>query len=197
MASDSRGLTQLKKFAAEIPDERETLALLQQLEQHDSARGSDRLAALLAAAFVENALRVALLSRFRPDEKGKGHMELFEGDNAPLRDFAAKISVGYVLRLFGQETLSDLQCIKGVRNVFAHSLMTMDFTTPQIVEVCSHLQSHRRLTLAGGGGTDSAKEKYIRCASYITGGLKRIALLTTPEIRLHAHYIIPAKTQLR
>jgi hypothetical protein len=69
MASDSRGLTRLKKFAAEIPDEHQTHTILRELERAERDHSSDRTAAILGGTIVENALRVALLARFLPDEK--------------------------------------------------------------------------------------------------------------------------------
>jgi hypothetical protein len=196
MASDSRGFNRLKKLAKEIPDERTTAALLRQLEQRERDHRSDRVAAILGGAIIEDALRVALLARFRPDKKD--HEGLFDGDkNAPLSTFAARISVAFALRVFGPNTLGDLQCIKAVRNAFAHSLMTLDFATPEIVTVCDALVSWTRsTTIASGGGAFNAIEKYIRSASYITGGLKRIALMSPQDIRLARHFVWPATTEL-
>jgi hypothetical protein len=198
MASGPRGFNRLKRFASEIPDEYQTNVLLQQLEQREHDDSGDRAAAILGSTIVENALRVALLARLRPDKTD--HADLFEGEKGgPLSTFAARISVGYALRIFGPRTYSDLQCIKAIRNAFAHSLMTMNFTTRQIVTVCEALTSYRRhwnQYLAAGGGANNAKEKYIRSASYIAGGLKRIALLTPQDIRKHAHHVWAAKTDL-
>jgi hypothetical protein len=138
---------------------------------------------------------LALLARFRPD--GKGHKAIFNGDRAPLSTFAARISVGYALRIFGTKTLGDLESIKTVRNSFAHSLMTFDFTTPQIVTVCNALVSWTKAgTIADGGSAVNAKEKYIRSASYIAGGLKRIALMSAQDIQRGRHFVWPATTEL-
>jgi hypothetical protein len=196
MASDSKGLNRLKAFAKEIPDERETVALLRELEQRQRDHSGDRAAAILGGTIIENALRVTLLARFRPDKEG--HPSLFDGDrNAPLSTFAARIRLGYALRIFGPKTLSDLQCIKAVRNAFAHSLMTFDFAAPEIATVCDALVLWAKSTpIAGGGGASSAKEKYIRSASYITGALKRIALMSTKDIQSGRHLVWPESTEL-
>ncbi|SRR6266446_64679 len=193
MASDSRGLTRLRKFAAEVPDERQTHAILRELERTERDYSSDRTAAILGGTIVENALRLALLARLRSDEKD--HADLFEGAMGPLSTFSARINVAYALRIFGPKTLSDLQCIKAIRNAFAHSLMTMDFTTPQIVTVCDALISYKRSTLADGLA-NAAKEKYIGTASFIAGGLKRIALMNARDIVKHRHHVWPAQTEL-
>jgi DNA-binding MltR family transcriptional regulator len=193
MADQNRGLTRLKKFAREVPDERETHTILRELERAERDHSSDRTAAILGGTIVDNALRVALLARFRPDEKD--HADLFEGEIGPLSTFAARINVAYALRIFGRKTLSDLQCIKAIRNAFAHSLMTMDFTTQQIVTVCEALTSYKRLTLAEKQA-NTPKEKYINSASFITGGLKRIALMSARDIVKHRHHVWPVQTEL-
>jgi hypothetical protein len=191
----AKGLNRLIALAKEIPDERETAALLRELEQRQRDHSGDRAGAILGGAIIENALRVALLARFRPDKNG--HQALFNGDRAPLSTFAARIGVGYALRVFGPKTLSDLQSIKTVRNAFAHSLMTFDFSTPQVATVCDGLVSWARsTTIAAGGGANNPKEKYIRSASYITGGLKRIALMSTQDIQRGRHFVWPATTEL-
>jgi hypothetical protein len=200
MASDSLGLNRLQKFASGIPDENQTNTFLRQLEQREHLKqrehddSGDRTAAILGSTIVENALRVALLARFRPD--GKRHEKIFEGEEGPLSNFAARIKVAYALRIFGPKTHRDMRCIKAVRNAFAHSLMAMDFTTPEIATVCENMTSYGRVPIAAGGGATNAKEKYIRTTCYIAGGLKRIALLTPQDVLKHAHHVWPAKTEL-
>jgi DNA-binding MltR family transcriptional regulator len=193
MISDSRGFTRLKKFAGQVPDEHATYLILRTLERVEGDHSSDRTAAILGATIIENALRLALLACFRPEEKD--HKGLFEGATGPLATFSSRIEIAYALRIFGPKTLSDLQCIKVIRNSFAHSLMTMDFTLVEIITVCDALTSYRRSTIAQGVAT-SAKEKYIRSAGFIAGGLKRISLLSAQEITNHRHYVWPAHTEL-
>jgi hypothetical protein len=61
---------------------------------------------LIAAARLDYALEVALLSRMRPLSHGQSK-RLFEG-YGPLATFSAKIDLGYALSIFDEKLYSDL-----------------------------------------------------------------------------------------
>lgn len=92
---------------------------------------SDREAAILAAAFLEETLKLALACSFAENT----HKEMFEGSDAPLSTFAAKIRLSEALAIVGPVGRKKMDAIRKVRNAFAHSLLPFDFTEPSIVQL--------------------------------------------------------------
>jgi hypothetical protein len=101
--------------------------------------GTDRSAALVAAADLDQTLEDVILIRF-VDLNLDEHNELFRGLAAPLGTFAAKIRIGYALGIYGQLTRADLLKISQVRNVFAHASVRVDFETEEISDACRSLK---------------------------------------------------------
>jgi hypothetical protein len=86
---------------------------------------------------IERALRIAILSRFIPlqtDEENR----LFEFDQkGPIADLAMRIRIARALGLFGANTLQDLEKIRHIRNLFAHSPDIITFAEKDITEACA------------------------------------------------------------
>ena len=84
---------------------------------YEVVRKDDRDATIRAASMVEVSLEhaiKALIVKLRKAEL----KALFEGAG-PLRDFSAKIWIGYALGLYGPMMKHDLETIKDIRNAFA------------------------------------------------------------------------------
>jgi hypothetical protein len=99
----------------------------------------DRVAAIVAAAVVEDALRWALNSFFILQITEHEERELFENDGI-LSSFHAKILMGFALGLFGKEARNDFTKIKNIRNAFAHAPRSLSFETPEIAGECEKLR---------------------------------------------------------
>jgi hypothetical protein len=99
---------------------------------------SARAAAILAATGVEDALEFAISSRLKLNNDD--YNGLFRGEG-PLSSFAAKIKIGHALQLYGSETRADLDCIRDIRNVFAHTKEIVDFRAPLVAQACSDLKA--------------------------------------------------------
>lgn len=97
----------------------------------------DRSFAIIRAANVENALEIAI-SRKITIHKGE-RRSLFRSDG-PLGSFSNKITMGYALEIFGEITKQNLDVIRHVRNVFAHTKKHIDFNTKEIVDLCEFLK---------------------------------------------------------
>lgn len=93
---------------------------------------NDRGAAILLAANIENALESALVRILKNGRTSK----LF-GVEKPLGAFRNKIWIAYALDIFGNETFLNLECIRHIRNAFAHSKIPIRFDTPEIANVCA------------------------------------------------------------
>jgi len=98
----------------------------------------DRSEALVRGALVEDALQRAILNRMRALDAPDGR-RLF-GPNAPLSSFYGQIAVAYAIKIIGPRTRDDLDCIREIRNAFAHTISRIEFTTPEVAAHCAHLQ---------------------------------------------------------
>jgi hypothetical protein len=78
-----------------------------------------RMAAILAAAGVDDGLEFAIQYQFMRDLSNTDFKTIFDSDDM-LSTFGAKIKMGHALQLYGDITRADLNCVKDIRNVFAH-----------------------------------------------------------------------------
>lgn len=98
---------------------------------------SDRSAAIVGAAFLDN--RIALkLSYLMKDDKTVRE-ELLE-NSGPLATFSSRIRLGYMLGLYSEEVYKDLHIIRKIRNFFAHDLDKRDFQNDSISDQCRNLK---------------------------------------------------------
>lgn len=105
--------------------------------------GSDRTLAIILAAEVERFLEFAILAKFT----NKEDVDKLICQDGLLATFSRKIQIGYAMGLYNSEERDDLNCIKDVRNDFAHSVMPICFNTSSVKDRC--------LTLKGDPETDS------------------------------------------
>lgn len=111
---------------------------------HALSTEADRAMTILACAQIENALEGAIESRLIATLSENDRARLFEGDN-PISTFSAKIKVGFALGIYGHETRADLNCVRDIRNAFAHSRIAISFKTEPVAEACKTLNAPRGL----------------------------------------------------
>lgn len=116
--SDSNRVPVLSRFLAEI------------------RRESDRGLALVGCAFIDEQLADALHAFFCKDGR-----DLLVGKNAPLGTFSARIEICHALGLIEDIERNDCDCIRRIRNEFAHKVLTASFMTQKVSDLCSNLQS--------------------------------------------------------
>lgn len=94
----------------------------------------DRATVLVLAVSLEEALRSFLKSRMiklnRTEEEA-----LFERD-APLSTFSKLIRVAYAFGMIDVDFRRECDCIREIRNAFAHAPGAIDFETPEIKTAC-------------------------------------------------------------
>jgi DNA-binding MltR family transcriptional regulator len=90
---------------------------------------SDRAAAIVASALVEDHLMTVLKDRFHHDERIM--RELFQG-SGPLAPFSTKIKLAFLTGLLSARACKDLQTIRKIRNEFAHKLSNLTFETQNV-----------------------------------------------------------------
>jgi hypothetical protein len=98
-----------------------------------NAEKNDRGAAILLAANAELCLRYAIKRHLVTIDEAE--RTLFHS-SGPLRSFEAKIRIGFTMGLFGEQTKQNLDCIKAIRNAFAHAIIPMSFETAEVKAVC-------------------------------------------------------------
>ena len=90
---------------------------------------SDRAFAILACTTVEDALESAIKARLVDGLSNEDTSRLFEGDN-PLSTFSALIKIGFAMGVYGPVARADMNCLRDIRNAFAHAKMPITFDTP-------------------------------------------------------------------
>jgi DNA-binding MltR family transcriptional regulator len=100
---------------------------------------TDRGCALIAAAFLDDALSELLKKNLIKDKKILDR--LFESNQA-FGGFSSKIDVTYALGLIGKNVCQNLQLIRKIRNDFAHIADPIGFEHPPIKSRCSELTLH-------------------------------------------------------
>jgi hypothetical protein len=107
----------------------ETNALIDLEGSDEQPAVSDRAAAIIGGSLVEHYLTEILKSYLRKNPKITG--ELFRPAGA-LGFFGTKVSLGFLIGVYGEESRRDLQIIVSLRNWFAHELWTRDFDVQKI-----------------------------------------------------------------
>lgn len=100
--------------------------------------GTDRATALVGCTAVEYALARALCSRLVPmaDAEIK---ELFFKPNAVLGSFSARITMGRAVGIYAGKMQAMLDCIRRIRNAFAHAFAPLTFENELILDQCGKL----------------------------------------------------------
>jgi hypothetical protein len=109
-----------------------------QLIAREIGNQSDRGAAIVASAAIEDELEMALEKRLIIDP-GPLKNSLF-GGYGPLASFGAKIDLGRAVGLYSSDALNDLHTIRKIRNEFAHIRHPRDFNDQRIRALCMNLR---------------------------------------------------------
>lgn len=99
------------------------------------SRSDDRSAALTCAVFAELGLVAAIATAEQPHHTQI--IKLFWKPSGKYGTFDKKITHAFKMGLIGSETKHNLEIVRRVRNVFAHSIADVRFTTPAIQTACS------------------------------------------------------------
>gem|GEM_PF-1558735 len=92
---------------------------------------------VLSGCYLDEAL-YDLLKIVLVPENGKTDL-LFDGPQAPLGTFSAKIEMSFRMQLIDKDTKASLSLIRKIRNEFAHNLMNCDFKDPKILDYNDNL----------------------------------------------------------
>jgi DNA-binding MltR family transcriptional regulator len=100
-------------------------------------QASDRTAAIVLGSLVERTVEQRILAALpRHDEKTAERLLARDG---PLSSFYGKNQLGYALGAYDETILHQVEIIRRVRNVFAHSVLPIHFETQEIIDQVSKL----------------------------------------------------------
>ena len=136
---------------------------------------SERAAAIVAGALVENNLVLAILSRLR-EMNGEKEEKLFGIDEGPFATFHQRIEIGWALNLYSERARLDLSHLKSIRNKFAHDMSVRAFSDKWMADRCAQLSfpSH----LAKGqmkAETTDPKNRFMETVDHFVTGLRLIS----------------------
>jgi len=96
----------------------------------------DRAAAIVAVAFVEHNLVLAITMALRDEPKIAGKMLKGSG---PLATLSAKIDIGFLLNLYPAAVHRELHTLRDIRNKFAHNVQPVTFKSEGVAALCKNL----------------------------------------------------------
>jgi DNA-binding MltR family transcriptional regulator len=163
-------MAETKKSAPETEELRKSIARF--------TKQGDRGTALVAAAWLDDALEVRIRAAFRSD-KGTAD-DVFRPDG-PLGSFAARIKIAYLLDLIEPLARRDLDLVRRIRNDFAHARSDLYFKTPRIKDRCKQLHGTKAAQL-GGLTARTPKQMFIVAAYFLVEYLLSLAKM---ERRAH------------
>jgi DNA-binding MltR family transcriptional regulator len=105
---------------------------------NDLDKESDRGAALLGAAFLDESLE-AMLRMFFVDDSSLADELL--GTDRPLGSFSARIRTAYAIGLLGREMYADLETVRSIRNDFAHDHRGLSFDNQSLADRARNLKA--------------------------------------------------------
>ena len=108
------------------------------------ANESDRGAAIIAAAYLEDRLRGGIIQKLRRDSKATKNIidDLFR-PGGPIGSFSVKIQLGFLMRIYGKQVFHELKTINKIRNKFAHVIghnTALSFESEMISSMCNELK---------------------------------------------------------
>jgi hypothetical protein len=122
--------TALSKLSGKQPD----IKHFADFDKETRGELSHRGAAILAVTNVENALETALL-----DELIYTRARALFGMDCPLGSFRNKILMAYALNIFGDQMCCNLECMRHIRNAFAHAKIPISFSDIEVMNVCNSM----------------------------------------------------------
>jgi hypothetical protein len=146
----------------------------------DITSDSDRSVAILTASFLERMLEEVILVHltcdYRKTSDGKLLGKLVEPDGA-LNGFGRKIYLGYALDLYEASLVDEMEIVRKVRNVFAHSALDVSFETEAISNECKKTSCYKN-----SDGPAPIRDVYLKtCANVsktlIEKAMARMAML--------------------
>ncbi len=116
---------------------------------------SDRASVIVSASIFDNSLRDLLRQHLVPNASSAD--ELFDGTNAPLATFSAKIAFAHRVGLISAPFARNLHLIRRIRNEFAHNIHGGSFEDTSVRNRVMELYKGQKYKNSGNGNPLSPK----------------------------------------
>jgi DNA-binding MltR family transcriptional regulator len=103
---------------------------------------SDRACVIVASSFLDEVLKMILISYIIEDKKSD--KDIFNG-YGPLSTFSSKIKISYRFGLISKEEYIQLEAIRAIRNKFAHEIKDCRLDRNDLVGLIEKLRVRREL----------------------------------------------------
>lgn len=134
------------------------------------AKSTDRSAAIVGGAFVEDGLREVLSSLLKRKFDSKA---VFEDQGAPFGTFKQKIVAVQAFGYCTKELAEDANAIRDIRNQFSHALRPLTFDNPDIAATCFALRNHHPDFDPKNWSTWSPRARFVTACQQISLKLMR------------------------
>jgi DNA-binding MltR family transcriptional regulator len=104
---------------------------------------SDRACVIVSASIIDHLLSKVVQAFLVPNSSASD--TLFDGPNAPLGNFSARIDIAHRLGLISAQFARDLHLIRRMRNELAHSVSGRSFSDPGLADQVLHLVASLKL----------------------------------------------------
>ena len=125
---------------------------------------TDRGTALVAAAWIDDALEASLRAFFRQDKEAADKILQPDG---PLGSFSSRIKLAYLLGILTPDMLSDLEIIRSIRNDFAHLRENLRFSNQSVRDRCKSFVAAKAFQIGTGYTIRSPKKMFLISAFLI------------------------------
>lgn len=139
---------------------------------------SDRGVAMIAAAYLDTALRTLLESSLAGGQTVAD--KLFNSPNAPLGTFSSRIAMAYGLGHIGPHYFAALESIREIRNAFAHFRRTLTFEDPEIRKWIESTFTLPYILPVPGPDLSLMRNRYIWTTAMILGRISHAQRTATP-----------------
>jgi hypothetical protein len=139
-------------------------------EEHDAffqelVSGSDRASALIGCAGVDTALVHALRCKciWLTEEMID---DFFHGQKPVLGSLSSRTRAGLALGIFDGKFKNTLDCLRRIRNVFAHAIRPVTFASEMIVKECNKLPKLPSIPSELSTSMNAHRYEYVRSCHY-------------------------------
>ena len=141
MRKDQSYVTQLKAEMRNTPTSANHYKALE--DELYNNTNSDRARVILAGSFMDNHLKQLIETLLRDDLNSSERRRIFDYEGI-AGSFSAKIVMAYAFKLVGPDTKFDLDLIRLMRNEFAHSKTTANFSLVSVQDACKEFRLVKR-----------------------------------------------------
>jgi DNA-binding MltR family transcriptional regulator len=124
----------------------------------------DAAFALMVSTALDQALELAILSHFAHVTSEEARTMFDDASNGPLSTFSARIKAAYALGIYPKGARDELNLLRLIRNVFAHSWEQISFATPAIAAGCNDLHIPNQPAIRPENRAHTPKERFLLSA---------------------------------